>query len=426
VWLPKPAGFADQLDSAMGKSLNGFLGRAAIWGVALLLLALGGLGMAYWWLFLRERVSTDNAYVVADTARVSARVPGRVQRVLAENDQPVEQGQLLLELDPADYRVALEKAEASLARMQADIQAAEALLSLTDRQTAAQVDAARTVPPETRDKRSELLHRLQELRNKREAALADFQEAERDKERFDSLFAAQVVAQRQRDQVLTAFNKARAQLEAVEAEMAAVKASIQALDKTWSRARAQLEAAESDRSQVEVQEYRLASLRAQAREARAAVDAARLNLSYCSVRAPISGYVAQKNVQVGEHVQAGQPLMAIVPLQEVYVEANFKETQLTDVRLGQPAEIRADMYPGYVFRGVVAGIRSGTGAAFSLLPPENATGNWIKVVQRIPVRILLESPPPRERPLRIGTSLKVTIHTHEKGGGLLVGSVPGS
>ncbi len=410
----------------MGKGVKGHLGRAAVWGVVLLLLVLGCLGIAYWWFFLRERVSTDNAYVVADIARVSARVPGRVRQVMVENDQPVEQGQLLLELDPTDYRVTLEKAEAFLARVEADVQAAEALLSLTDRQTAAQVDAARTLPPETRDKRSELIHRLQELQKKREAALADFKEAERDKERFDSLFAAQVVAQRQRDQVLTAFQKARAQLEGVEAEMAAIRASIQALDKTWSRARAQLEAAESDRSQVEVQEHRLASLRAQSREARAAVEAARLNLSYCSVRAPISGYVAQKNVQVGEQVQVGQPLMAIVPLEEVYVEANFKETQLTDVRLGQPVEILADMYPGYLFKGRVAGIRSGTGAAFSLLPPENATGNWIKVVQRIPVKIFLDSPPPPDRPLRVGMSLKVTVYTHEKTGGLLVGTSQGS
>ncbi len=403
------------------KALGGHLGRAALWGLMLLFLAMGVLGAAYWWFFLRDMVSTDNAYVVADIARVSARVPGRVQRVMVENDQPVLQGQLLLELDPADYRVALEKAEAFLARTEADISAAEALLSLTDRQTAAQVHAARTVPPETRDKSSELSHRLLELEKKREAALAEFREAELEKKRFESLFEAQVIPKRQRDQVLTAFQKARAQLEAVEAEMGALRASIQALEKTWSRAVAQLEAVESDRTQVQVQKHRLSSLRAQGKEAKAAVEAAMLNLSYCSVKAPISGFVAQKNVQVGEQVQAGQPLMAIVPLQEVYVEANFKETQLTDVRLGQLAEIRADMYPGHLFQGRVMGIRSGTGAAFSLLPPENATGNWIKVVQRIPVKILLDSPPPPERPLRIGMSLKVTIFTHDKSGGLLVG-----
>ncbi len=408
------------------RGMVGHLGRAAFWGMVLLLLLIGGGIAAYWWFFLKERVSTDNAYVVADIARVSARVPGRVQRVMVENDQPVRKGQPLVELDPTDYRVALEKAEAILAKTEADISAAEALLNLTDRQTAAQVDAARTVPSETRDRRSELLHRLQELEKKKEAALADFQEAQREKKRFESLYEAQVIPKRQRDQVLTAFEKARAQLEAVDAEMAALRSSVQALEKTWSRARAQLEAAQSDRFQLRVQEHRLASLKAQRKEAKAVVEASRLNLSYCSVTAPISGYVAQKNVQVGEQVQAGQPLMAIVPLEEVYVEANFKETQLRDVRLGQPAEIRADMYPGYLFRGRVVGIRSGTGAAFSLLPPENATGNWIKVVQRIPVKIMLDSPPPSDRPLRVGTSLKVTIQTHDKSGGLLVGSSQGS
>lgn len=381
---------------------------------------------AYWWLGLRDTVSTDNAYVMADSARISSRVPGTVLRVLVENDHPVEVGQLLVELDQSDYRVALEKAKATVERVEAELQAAEALLALTDRQTAAQLNAARTVPPETRHRRSELLHRLEELRRRRAAALADLEEAERDRDRFESLFAAQVVPERQKDQVMTVFQKAKAQLEAVEAEMGAVRASIQALDETWSRAQAQLQAAESDRAQVEIQRYRLSSLLAQRKEAQAAVEAARLNLSYCYIRAPMKGYVVQKSVQVGEQVQPGQPLMGIVPLEKVYVEANFKETQLTDVRLGQAAEIKADMYPGYKFRGRVVGIRSGTGAAFSLLPPENATGNWIKVVQRLPVRIQLDSPPPPERPLRVGMSLHVTIHTADKTGGLLVGQPRGS
>lgn len=408
------------------KTRRGYLGKVALWLVMLLLILAGCGAAAYWWFSLRGRVSTDNAYVLADSARISPRVPGTVLRVLVENDQPVESGQLLVELDPADYRVALEKAKAILERMEADVQAAETLLSLTDRQTAAQVAAARTVPPETRDKSAGLLHRLEELQRKRAAALADLKEAERDRDRFESLYAARVIAERQRDKVMTTFEKAKAQLEAVEAEMAAVRASMQALEKTWSRAQAQLQVAESDRAQVEVQRYRLASLLAQRKEAQAAVEAARLNLSYCFIRAPIKGYVAQKSVQVGEQVQAGQPLMAIVPLDQIYVEANFKETQLTDVRIGQPATITADMYPGHIFSGRVVGIRSGTGAAFSLLPPENATGNWIKVVQRVPVRIELDSPPPPQRPLRIGTSLHVTIHTSDKTGGLLVGKSRGS
>lgn len=392
------------------------------WLIVVFFLVLCSGGGLYWWVFLKDRVTTDNAYVMADTARISSRVPGTVVRVLVENDQPVKVGQLLVELDRTDYQVALERAEASLAKVEAEIKAAEALLALTDRQTAAQVSAASTVPPETKDRRRELHHRLQELEKNKIAATADLVTAQKDKERFQSLYDSGVIPERQLDQVLAIYKKARAQLEAIEAEMEAVKASIQALDKTYSRARAQLEAAESDRDQIEVQRHRLQSLRAQRREAAANVELARLNLSYCSIVAPISGYIAQKSVQVGEQIQPGQPLMAIVPLDQVYVEANFKETQLENVRIGQVAEIRADMYPGHVFKGRVVGIRAGTGAAFSLLPPENATGNWIKVVQRIPVKIALDSSPTERLPLRLGASLKVTIFTGDKGGPLLLGS----
>ncbi|MFN3534441.1 MAG: HlyD family efflux transporter periplasmic adaptor subunit, partial [Desulfatiglandales bacterium] len=142
---------------------------------------------------------------------------------------------------------------------------------------------------------------------------------------------------------------------------------------------------------------------------KAMYELAILNLSYCKIEAPISGQVAQKRIQVGDRVSPGQPLMAIVPLDKVYVEANFKETQLKEIRKGQEAIIRPDMYPGIRLKGRVVGIRAGTGAAFSLLPPENATGNWIKVVQRVPVRIELEDKDLQERPLRIGTSLHVTV-----------------
>jgi membrane fusion protein (multidrug efflux system) len=164
----------------------------------------------------------------------------------------------------------------------------------------------------------------------------------------------------------------------------------------------------------------LDSLKAQRDQYKAELDTARLNLSYCTLPAPVDGYVDQKWVQVGDRIAPGQALMAVVPLQAAYVEANFKETELTDVRLGQPAKIRADIYPGFAYRGRVAGIGAGTGAAFSLLPPENATGNWIKIVQRVPVKIVLNTPPPPERPLRVGLSLTVTIDTGDRSGGTLI------
>ena len=156
----------------------------------------------------------------------------------------------------------------------------------------------------------------------------------------------------------------------------------------------------------------------------AELEAARLNLSYCVIAAPIDGYIAQKNIQLGDRVQPGQALMAVVPLGKIYIEANFKETQLTNVRIGQPASISADIYPGYVYTGKVSGIRAGTGAAFSLIPPENATGNWIKVVQRIPVKIELDRPPPPDHPLRVGASLDVTIDVADRNGSYLLQTTP--
>ena len=158
---------------------------------------------------------------------------------------------------------------------------------------------------------------------------------------------------------------------------------------------------------IEVQQ--LESLKARRDQARAELEQAKLNLSYCTIRAPLSGSVAQRNVQVGDRLSVGQPIMAVVPLQAAYVEANYKETQLTHVRVGQHAAITADIYPSHTYHGRVAGIAAGSGAAFSLLPPENATGNWVKVVRRVPVRIYLDKPPPPEYLLRVGLSLEVTI-----------------
>jgi membrane fusion protein (multidrug efflux system) len=145
------------------------------------------------------------------------------------------------------------------------------------------------------------------------------------------------------------------------------------------------------------------------RETVAARDVAALLLSYAELRAPIPGVIARRTIELGQRIQAGQPLMMIVPLGRVYIEANFKETQLSSVRVGQPAEIVADVYPDVVYRGHVESMAPGSGAAFALLPPENASGNWVKVVQRVPVRIALDEPPPIDRPLRVSLSVVATI-----------------
>lgn len=155
------------------------------------------------------------------------------------------------------------------------------------------------------------------------------------------------------------------------------------------------------------------------KQAEAAVREAELNLSYCILAAPMEGLVSRKSIEVGQRVQPGQALMAIVPLHNAYIEANYKETQLTHVRVGQPVEIRADIYPDHVYHGKVESLSGGTGAAFSLLPPENATGNWVKVVQRLPVKITLTEVPPPELPLRVGLSIETSIDISNREGSRL-------
>jgi len=393
--------------------------KKLLWVVAVFI-SVAILAGAYWLFILRFRESTDNAYVVADSARISSRVPGTVLQVMVENDVPVERGQILLVLDYRDYQAVVNQTKGALAKIEGEIQAIKTSTSLTDTQTEAHLQEAKAKLQESRDNKDERLHRLKELQKRWVAANADLEKARRDSKRFDNLFNTGVIAEEQRDTAHTNLVKAKAIVEATDAELAAVKASLHAIQQEVEQAQAQLQATLSQRKQVEVLTHKLAALQGDRQEAEGKLQAAQLNLSYCTIPAPISGYIAQKNVQVGDRVQTGQPLMALVPLRQVYVEANLKETQLKNVRLGQPVTIKADVYPAYTYYGKVDGIRAGTGASFSLLPPENATGNWIKVVQRVPVKISLDEPPPAEYPLRIGFSLHVTISTRNRSGGVLV------
>lgn len=386
--------------------------------VALAVVVVLAVGAGIYWFSTRHRVSTDNAYVKADSAAVSCRVSGTVSRVLVENDVPVEAGQVLLELDPRDYLAVVARAEAVLNEAEAEVKAADVVVSVTDARTSAQLVAAEAAYKAALQKERESRDRSREVERQRAALDAELAQAERDTVRYESLYKQGASSERQHEVTKTALKKARANVAATDARKSATDAS--AVGQEIVRASAQLDAARSDRQNVEVEKSRLDALMAKRDRAKAELETARLNLSYCVVRAPIAGYIAQKNVQVGDRLQPGQAVMAVTPLREVYVEANFKETQLTDVRLGQPAEIRADVYPGFEFTGKVAGIRAGTGASFALLPAENATGNWIKIVQRVPVRIVLDAPPPEDHPLRVGFSLDVTIDTRDRSGEMLV------
>lgn len=372
--------------------------------------------LGYWWFFVRNRVSTENAYVKADSAMISSRIPGTIVGLMVDNDDFVEQGMVLIQLDPHDYQAEVDKKQAALDRTAADIRVAEITIELTESRTKAQVDIAEAALKGAQSREIEARHRLEELQKGRGGTAADFNQTKTDLERYSNLLKTGAGSQQQQDKSSTAFKKAKAQLEAVDAQIAAAQAALAAILQDIDRARAQLESARADRLQIDVERNRLASLKAKRAEMEADLQLALLSLSYCTIKAPIAGYVAQKRVQLGDRVQPGAALLAVVPLHDIYVEANFKETQLANVHLGQPVEIRADIYPGHIYHGRVAGIRAGTGAAFSLLPPENATGNWIKVVQRVPVKIKLDELYSTEYPLRVGLSLDVTISTADQSG----------
>lgn len=379
------------------------------------LLALAA-GTVYWLAVARHRVTTDNAYVVADSALITSRVAGTIVRRHVENDDKVTAGAVLLQLDPADYQAAVDRSRAAVLRLDAEIQVAEVSIELIDVQTRSQVEAAEAALLLAQDREREARFRLEENERLRGGAQADLSHAKRDLERFSNLLQAGAGSEQQRDRTSTSYKKAKSQAEALDAQIAASRAALAGALQEVERARAQLDTFKGDLLRREIERHKLAAQKAKRSELKAELELAELNLSYCTLRSPLNGYVAQSRVQVGERVQPGQGLMAVVPLADVYVEANLKETQLEDVRVGQPVTLAADTFPGRVYRGRIAGIRAGTGAAFSLLPPENATGNWIKVVQRIPVKIVLDQPPPPEYPLRVGTSLHVTIDTSDQSG----------
>jgi membrane fusion protein, multidrug efflux system len=383
---------------------------------ALIVLIIVIAGFSYWWFFSRNFVSTDDAYARADSAQLSSRIPGTILQLHVDNDYFVTTGQTLIELDPADYGVAVDRAKAALDQDEADLRAAEITVPPVDIQTSSQVLAAEASLKAAQDTEQQTRHTIDQLKNTRAATAADLSQAERDNKRFENLFTSGAGTERQHEQTRTTYERTKAQLNAIDAQIAALESGLSASAQQVSRARAQLQSTRSERSNVEIQHQKVESLKAKRDRSKAELEAAKLNLSYCTIMAPIPGYIAQKSIQIGDRIQPGQALMAVVPLQNIYVEANFKETQLTNVRLGQPVSISADIYPGYEYNGKVVGIRAGTGAAFSLIPPENATGNWIKVVQRIPVKIELDKAPPADHPLRVGTSLDVTINIADRSG----------
>lgn len=341
-------------------------------GAAVLFVALGAAYGAYWGLVARHFESTDDAYVQGDLVQITPQIAGTVIGLHADDTDFVKAGEPLAELDRADADVALAQAEASLAQTVRQV----STLYVQNTGLAADISAREA---QARSARSELARAQNDLRRRQALAKSGGVSGE-------ELLHAQ-----------SAVQNAQAAVAAADAAIAASRATL-----------AGNEALTSNTTVAEHPNVKLAS---------AKVREAYLNLARTHVPAPVSGYVARRSAQLGQRVAAGAPLMAIVPLDGVWVDANFKEVQIGRMRIGQPVTLTADMYGSkVVYHGTVAGLGAGTGSAFALLPAQNASGNWIKVVQRVPVRIALDKADLDAHPLRLGLSMDVKVDISDTSG----------
>ena len=342
---------------------------------------IGGAGYAGDRLLTGGKVSTDNAYVGADVAQITPLVGGPVRDVKVSDTQAVRAGDVLVVLDDTDARISLEAAQAELGQAQRRVRGYLA----TDQSLGAQVTARGA--DQSRAAASAA------------AAKADMEKARIDLDRRQALVSQGFVTGEEVTRVQNAYASAEANYRAAVAAQASAAATRSAAVGSLA-ANAAMAAGVSIDANPEVA------------AARAKVDQAKLDLERTVIRAPIDGVVARRNVQAGQKVAAGAPLMQVVPVGQAYVDANFKEVQLRKVRIGQPVTLKADLYGGGVtYHGTVEGLAGGTGAAFALIPAQNATGNWIKVVQRLPVRVALNPVELKAHPLRVGLSMKAVIDT---------------
>lgn len=339
---------------------------------------------AYYWLAQSGRVHTDNAYVGADIAVVTPLVSGQVQEVRAGGTQTVNKGDILIVLDDADAQIELANAKAMLRQAEQRFRQTIATgTAFRARLTAREAD--------TTQAKARLV-----------AARTDVEKARKAVARRELLAPAGAVSQEELVAVRAAYEQARAVEEQARAAIASVAAT---------RAAAVGELASNEALTLGVSIDTAPEVTA----ARAKLAQAQLNLDRTIIRAPITGVVTQRQVQVGQRVQVGAPIMTLVPLDAVYVDANFKESQLRAVKPGQKVELTSEFYgSSVVFHGTVKGFAGGTGAAFALIPAQNATGNWIKVVQRLPVRIVLDRRELAAHPLRVGLTMSVTVDTRYK------------
>lgn len=328
--------------------------------------------------YKKTHITTDDAFVTGRIHVVASKVNGTVKAKYIRDNQFVKSGELLVEIDDRDYAVRVNQAESALNAEKAKLAELTTKIEVAEKQL------------------SEILFEIKATRANLKLRTAELKQAKTDLTRARRLFKKEIMPKEQYEKITTGNDVAEARLEAAKDQLKKADASLQTQKSVINQVKASFQ---SQQSLV--------------KEKEAVYRGATLEKSYTKIYAPSDGYVTKKSVEIGNQIQAGQPLMAVVPLDDVWVTANYKETQLENVKPGQKARIKVDTYPGKVFDGTVQSIMAGTGAVFSLFPPENATGNYVKVVQRIPVKIILDRGTDRDHVLRIGMSVEPTIIVKE-------------
>jgi len=375
---PAPSDSGEDIESVQPQSR-----RRGIIVVVVVILALVAVGI--WW---RSTFSedTDDAQVNGHLIQVSARIGGQVAKVYVNENQVVKAGDAIAELDASDYKVAVENAEAALASAQANAAAADVNVPITTVNAGTSLTSADANVSGSRDSVEQSQQQLDAARARVSQAKANNTKAQADLERYKPLVEKDVISKQQFDAAVAAADASKAALNDARATERAAEEGVKVARERETQAQAQLKYAQTGPQQVAAQSARARQAQAQVQQAQAQLDQAKLNLSYTKIVAPVAGIITRKSVEINQNVAPGQNLLTLVSLEDLWVTANFKETQLKHMAAGQSVEIEVDA-TGKTYHGKVTQIGGATGSVLSLFPPENATGNYVKVVQRIPVRV---------------------------------------
>jgi membrane fusion protein (multidrug efflux system) len=417
---PRVEGVAPTATEATATSSNGRRQRIILIAVAVLLI--GAVGT---WFYFAGKESTDDAQIDGHVNPTAARVGGIVLKLNVRDNQQMKAGDVLVQIDPKDYEVALARARAELANVEADAAAAQVNVPITSTTTSSDLSRTSASVEQAQATLSAAQHNVEAAKARLVSAFARQRELEaraeknaRDVERFKGLVAKDEVSQQQFDAAVADANAARAAADAQKASVAEAETAVSTAESQLAGARgglgqaeAQARTAQTAPQQVATAKARMQAAEAKVAQSKAAVAQAELNLQYTTIKAAVDGIVSRRTVEVGQVIQPGQSLLALVPLNDLWVTANYKETQIQDMRPGQRAVVKVDTFGGRKFYGHVDSIAAATGARFSLLPPENATGNFVKVVQRVPVKIVFDEGTDPDRLLRPGLSCVPTVYT---------------